>query len=112
MQMPSDRWVEIASGLGASGVHMLLAWRYKGMPSPAGHPMVPMLTIALEEEEGGCASAVPYADVMLRPSDGAVEWSKAVLERVQSLASGEYTPLCFEYANVDFQIARGAAVSL
>ena len=127
MQMPSDSWSECVSGLGASGLHLLLAWRGRGMPAPSGHPMVPMLTIALleeeeeeeeeqqqDQEEGRRRSVVDatYADVRLPRNAGAVEWCRLVLERIQSLASGEYVPLAFANANVDFQIARGSAISL
>ena len=117
MRMPSDRWTECVSGVGASGVRALLAWRWAGAPSPAGHPLVPMLTIALDEEKqaasgGAGGGAVPYADVLLPPAAGAVEWSRLVLERLCALASGEYMPLAFAHGNVDFQLPRGGAVSL
>ena len=38
-----------------------------------------------------------------------MEWNRLVLESVRALASGEYVPLAFANANVDFQIARGNA---
>ena len=60
----------------------------------------------------GLDAAVPYADVLL-PADGdAVEWSRLVLERIVQLASGRYEPVVYRCGNVDFQIARGTAVSL
>ena len=117
MAMPTERWVETLSGLGASGVHVLLAWRPKGGPTPTGHPMLPMLSVALAPAPDDGAAAVSSggnaaADVLLPPNADAAEWGRLILERVAELASGRYTPLVFASGNVDFQIARGHAVSL
>ena len=138
MQMPTGQWTECVSAIGASGVHLLLTWRARGAPSPPGHPMVPMLTVAMEEVVDGAvdapdaavptgptgpapapaatamasAASQPYADVLLQHGAGAVEWGRLVLDRVCALASGSYVPITFANANVDFQIARGNSISL
>ena len=62
MAAPSSRWVETLTGVGATGVHLVLVWRGRNSPAPAGHPLVPMLSISL----GGAPS---YADIVL-PADG------------------------------------------
>ena len=114
MSMPTARWVETLSGVGASGVHMMLAWRAPGSPAPTGHPMIPMLSVALDESAGSAeeTAAVPLADVLLPPAEGPVEWNQRVLRRMSEVASGTYTPLAMAHGNVDFQIARIASVSL
>ena len=122
MQMPTSRWVEIVTGIGASGVHLMLAWRARDAPSPTGHPMIPMLTLALAEPgvppsspaAHAAAAAEPpsFADVLLPPGGQPSEWCGLVLDRMAQLASGAYTPLAMAHGNVDFQIARGTAVSL
>ena len=120
MKMPTDRWTEGVSGVGASGVRALLAWRWPGAAAPAGHPLVPMLTIGLQGEapssssssSSSSAAAAAAADVLLPPGAGADAWSRLVLERLSHLASGQYTPQAFEHGNVDFQLPRGGAVSL
>ena len=118
MAMPTSRWVENVAGLGASGVRALVAWRWAGTPAPSGHPMVPMLTLAIEDEDvtqqdsNTDEGIEPLADVMLPPGAGAAAWSERVLERLRALASGDYTPLVFRHGNCDFQIPRGGAVSL
>ena len=107
MATPSGRWVEVLTGLGATGVHVVLAWRPDGAAAPPGHPLIPMLTVSL----GGAAAS---ADIVL-PLDGEpASWLVAILTRVSELASGAYTPLVMREAelNVDFQIPRGGAVSL
>jgi hypothetical protein len=70
--------------------------------------MVPMLSICLDDEEG----AAQMVDVLLPSGGSPAEWSGAVLERLQQLASGSYTPLALRSGNVDFQIARGGSCSL
>jgi altronate dehydratase len=111
MQMPSSAWVETLTGIGASGVHMMIAWRPPAAPAPTGHPMVPLLSVALEEE-AAVASTTPYADVILPRRSDPSRWNELLLERMRQLASGEYEPLARSQGNVDFQIARGTAVSL
>ena len=112
MAMPTTRWVETLTAIGASGaLHMLLAWRDAGRPTPIGHPMIPMLSIALAGD-GADESSAPLADIVLPAEEGPVEWNERVLRRMSELASGRYEPLALAHGNVDFQIARCGGVSL
>lgn len=115
MATPSRRWVEMLSGLGGSGVHFILAWKPRGAAGAVGHPMVPVLTLALETDTvqvEGCSAAA--ADLLLppSPSGGSAEWGEIILRKLAQLASGEYAALAQRQMNTDFQIGRGDACSL
>ena len=47
MQSPTMRWVETLTGLGGTGVNLVLAWRPIGAGPPTGHPMVPVYTLTI-----------------------------------------------------------------
>ena len=134
MATPSQRFVEILSGVGGTGVHMALAWCARGAPMPSGHPLLPLLSVALDTaraaaEVGGggggdgdvtdddgarAVTGAPVADIVLPVEGEPSEWLRLILLRMSELASGEYTPLVYRDSalNVDFQIPRGGGCSL
>ena len=132
MATPSQRFVEILSGVGGTGVHMALAWCARGAPMPSGHPLLPLLSVALDTAraaaEGGgggggdvtnddgarAVAGAPVADIVLPVGGEPSEWLRLILLRMSELASGEYTPLVYRDSalNVDFQIPRGGGCSL
>jgi len=132
MATPSQRFVEILSGVGGTGVHMALAWCARGAPMPSGHPLLPLLSVALDTAraaaEGGgggggdvtdddgarAVTGAPVADIVLPVEGEPSEWLRLILIRMSELASGEYTPLVYRDSalNVDFQIPRGGGCSL
>jgi len=134
MATPSQRFVEILSGVGGTGVHMALAWCARGAPMPSGHPLLPLLSVALDTAraaaEGGgggggggdvtdddgarAVTGAPVADIVLPVEGEPSEWLRLILLRMSELASGEYTPLVYRDSalNVDFQIPRGGGCSL
>ena len=135
MATPSQRFVEILSGVGGTGVHMALAWCARGAPMPSGHPLLPLLSVALDTAraaaEGGggggggggdvtdddgarAVTGAPVADIVLPVGGEPSEWLRLILLRMSELASGEYTPLVYRDSalNVDFQIPRGGGCSL
>jgi len=132
MATPSQRFVEILSGVGGTGVHMALAWCARGAPMPSGHPLLPLLSVALDTAraaaEGGgggggdvtdddgarAVTGAPVADIVLPVGGEPSEWLRLILIRMSELASGEYTPLVYRDSalNVDFQIPRGGGCSL
>ena len=102
MQMPSKHWVEAQTGLGATGVHILLG--YVGDGPKQGHPMIPVIQVTSE------AAALDWwkkdLDLIL---DGDPEhWSPEILHLLIETFSSGYSPRSFEQGNVDFQISRGS----
>src|SRR5215216_6303646 len=101
MEAPTDHWVETATGLGATGVEVMLA-HVVGHPLQA-HRMIPLLQASSDPE-----TLEKYAedlDVILE--EDVSEWTEKMLEAVAAVASREYTPKLFEAGNTDFQFTRG-----
>ncbi|HJQ28420.1 MAG TPA: UxaA family hydrolase [Rubrobacter sp.] len=101
MEAPTDHWVETATGLGATGVEVMLA-------HVAGHPLQAHRMIPLIQASSDLETLRKYAedlDVILEgePSN----WTGQVLETVAAVASREYVPRLFEAGNTDFQFTRG-----
>ncbi|MEP7358813.1 MAG: altronate hydrolase, partial [Anaerolineales bacterium] len=97
METPTSHWVETLTGLGATGVEVLLAC--PGARPAQGHPLVPMLQAAV----GPAASA--GFDMAL---DGQpAEWAAALLAQVVEVAARRYVPQLFAQGAVDFQLTRG-----
>jgi altronate dehydratase len=101
MEAPTDHWVETATGLGATGVEVMLA-HVVGHPLQA-HRMIPLVQASSDPE-----TLEKYAedlDVILE--EDVSEWTEQILEAVAAVASREYVPKLFEAGNTDFQFTRG-----
>ena len=98
METPTHHWVETLTGLGATGVEIMLA-HVSGSPMQA-HPMIPLLQVASEEAAGWSADM----DLTLR---GDAPWTETILPLVLSVASRAYVPKLYEQGNTDFQVSRG-----
>ena len=101
MEAPTDHWVETATGLGATGVEVMLA-HVVGHPLQA-HRMIPLLQASSDPETQ--EKHAEDLDVLLdgEPS----EWTGRMLEAVAAVASRDYVPKLFEAGNTDFQFTRG-----
>ena len=125
MATPSQRFIEILSGVGGTGVHMALAWCARGAPMPSGHPLLPLLSVTLDTAlvaaEGGgggggggdvtdddgaravagapvagtAVAGAAVADIVLPVEGEPSEWLRLILIRMSELASGDYTPLVY-----------------
>jgi altronate dehydratase len=101
MEAPTGHWTEALSGLGATGVGLLLA--HVGEHPLQGHPLIPMLQV----------SAVPqvlsaYGDDLdgeLSTDDEAA--ARQALDLLVEAASRRLRPRLWERGNTDFQITRG-----
>jgi altronate dehydratase len=101
MEAPTDHWVETATGLGATGVEVMLA-HVVGRPLQA-HRMIPLLQISSDPE-----TSERYAeDLDLVLEGDPSSWTGQMLEAVSAVASREYTPRLFGAGNTDFQFTRG-----
>jgi altronate dehydratase len=98
MEMPTHHWVETLTGLGATGVEIMLA-HVSGAPVQA-HPMIPLLQVASDEDAAWSADM----DLTMR---GDAPWTETILPLVLSVASRDYVPKLYEQGNTDFQVSRG-----
>lgn len=100
MHTPNGDWNEILTGLGATGVDMMIA--YQSHPMPA-HPMIPLIQTCVNS-----ALSNQYKRDMDLCLDGAAStWVEQLLALMVDVASGIYIPKLFKQGNTDFQITRG-----
>jgi altronate dehydratase len=101
METPSKHWVETLTGLGATGVELMLA--YVGQHPMQGHPLVPVLQITAEE-----GVREQYAgDIDLVLQGDAAGWADQIISLVLRVIAHDYTPKSYRQGNIDFQITRG-----
>jgi altronate dehydratase len=97
METPSGHWVETLTGLGATGVEVLLAC--PGERPAQGHPMIPMLQASAAATQREGFDWIAQGD----PS----RWAEQLLDQVVDVASRRYSPTRFAQGDVDFQMTRG-----
>jgi altronate dehydratase len=98
METPTDHPVETLTGLGATGVEVILAL-VKERPLPA-HPFIPMLQVGTSGQVG------PDLDFALA-LEAEREWPSGLLARLAQVASGAYRPKLSARGATDFQMTRG-----
>jgi hypothetical protein len=101
MEAPTDHWIETATGLGATGVEVMVA-HVAGRPLQA-HRMIPLLQISSDPET--LESYADDLDVLLEGDPSS--WADQTLQELAAVASRECTPKLFEAGNTDFQFTRG-----
>ena len=101
MESPTKQWVENLTGLGATGVEILLG--YAGSHSMQGHPMIPMISIS----EGATVQSAHGADIDLFLDEDTRQNSEQMLKLIVEAASRRYTPKSRLHGNVDIQFTRG-----
>lgn len=101
MDMPSRQWSETLTGLGATGVDLILA--HVDSRPMSGHPLIPVLQVT-SNPEAGARYAADF-DLILNHSH--THWSGQLLDRAVSVLSREYMPRLADSGNIDFQITRG-----
>ncbi|MBA3426577.1 MAG: UxaA family hydrolase, partial [Rubrobacter sp.] len=101
MEAPTDHWIETATGLGATGVEMMLA-HVSGRPLQA-HRMFPLLQASSDPDT--IRDHADDLDVLLEGDSAG--WTEQLFDSVATVASREYTPKLFEAGNTDFQFTRG-----
>ncbi|HEU4495332.1 MAG TPA: UxaA family hydrolase [Rubrobacteraceae bacterium] len=101
MEAPTDHWIETATGLGATGVEVMVA-HVAGRPLQA-HRMIPLLQISSDPRT--LQSYADDLDVLLE-GDPAF-WADQTLRALAAVASRERKPRLFEAGNTDFQFTRG-----
>ncbi len=99
METPTEHWVETLTGLGATGVELMLAY-VTDHPRQV-HPMVPLLQVT------SASAGAPSVDVDLALTAPAASWTDALLRLLLDTASRAYTPKLYAQGNTDFQVSRG-----
>ncbi len=96
MQSPTEDPSETLTGLGGTGVELMLA--HIGDRLLQAHPMIPLLQV----------SADPHMITQYRDDlDGTTITVAALNEQISETASGRYRPKLFGAGNVRFQLTRG-----
>jgi altronate dehydratase len=99
METPSGHWVETLTGLGATGVEVLLAC--PGERPAQGHPLIPMLQVAAPKSAGARDG---FDSILSGEPDS---WAEQLMSQVVAVASRRYVPKRFAQGDVDFQMTRG-----
>ncbi|HEX7927751.1 MAG TPA: UxaA family hydrolase, partial [bacterium] len=103
MESPTDHAVETFTGLGATGVEIMLA-HVVGNPLQA-HPMIPLIQASADERT--LKRFGRDLDVQLAAGSNTEQVGTQLLERVADVASRRYVPKLFGAGNTDFQLTRG-----
>jgi altronate dehydratase len=99
MESPTGHWTESVTGLGATGVQILLA--HVGQHPLQGHPMIPMLQVSATDR----VMALFDDDLDGQLSGDQNPWARQMLDLVLEAASRRRQPRLREAT--DFQITRG-----
>jgi altronate dehydratase len=102
MATPTDHGVETLTGLGASGVDVILM--HQSGPLLQVHPMIPVLQISADPMT--CERYQNDLDLLLS-DEILTSGAEQILEKVLAVASGDYTPRLLAQGNTDFQLTRG-----
>jgi altronate dehydratase len=101
MTTPTDHWVETLTGLGATGVEIVLV-HVADRPVQA-HRMIPVLQTSSDPAIG--AQFGDDLDVVLGGDTS--DWTAALLRSILAVASRELVPKLNVRGNTDFQFTRG-----
>lgn len=101
METPTAHWVETLTGLGATGVDVIVAC--VGEHPLQTHPMIPLLQITDNAEVNQAFG--PDLDLWL--SGDNAEWPTQILTRIAAVAKQAYAPRLYQLGNIDFQVTRG-----
>jgi altronate dehydratase len=101
METPTAHWVETLTGLGATGVDLIIA--YAGEHPLQTHPMIPLLQVT---DRSDVAEAFgPDLDLVLSGAPQA--WPGQIYARIAAVAAKQYSPRLYQLGNIDFQVTRG-----
>ena len=109
MEQTGEIWSEALTGLGASGVEVIVG--HVGEHPLQGHPLVPVLQTSSDPQvlaRYGCDLDAHLERAGADDADQADLWARLLLERIAAVAGRRYRPRLENSGNVDFQISRGA----
>ena len=103
METPTENPVEAFTGLGATGVDLMLC--HVGQTPLQGHPMLPLVQVTAEpelaEQYGG------DLDRVLAPEQGIEATVAALATLIADVASARYRPALWSRGVTEFQLTRG-----
>lgn len=101
MECPTKHWVETLTGLGATGVQVVLTHVSEGPVQ--GNPLVPLLQVSTSED----LDRAYRQDLDLFLREDPDRWSGVLVDLISRTASGAYVPRLLECGFTDFQVTRG-----
>ncbi len=101
MATPSRQWTEVLTGLGATGVELILA--HVSDHPMSGHPLVPMLQVASNPRLNE-AYQTDFDAILSQPSS---RWIDQLVDLVVDTLARRYTPRINNSGDTQFQITRG-----
>ena len=101
METPSNHWVELLTGLGATGAQVLLAYVADG--SCQGHPFVPVIQFSSLQS----AEKTGFTDLDLVLADPPSTWLNQLHHIIVQTVTGHYVPRTIRNGNTDSQVPRG-----
>jgi hypothetical protein len=101
METPTAHWTETLTGLGATGVDVVLA--YVGEHPVQGHPLLPVVQVTAEES----VEQRFAADLDLILGGDPALWAQTLLDLTVDVLSQRYAPKLTQQGNIDFQFTRG-----
>ena len=101
LECPTNHWVETLTGLGGTGVEIIVACI--GEHPMQGHPMIPVIQVTDKKD----IHAQFEEDIHLIFDDNHSQNAEALLNLIIAVASREFTPTSFPQGNTDFQLTRG-----
>jgi altronate dehydratase len=106
METPTDHYVETLTGLGATGVQIMIAHVTDHVRQ--GHPMIPVLQITSQITQQTSGITPGDVDLVLDPGKSSpASLADEILKLIVRVAGREYTPKLFAWGNTDFQMTRG-----
>ena len=93
METPSINWQETITGLGATGINVILY--FGNDTSLPGHPFIPLLQIT---------DGISSGDRSVKSQNS---FPGTISDLISETLSGRYQPIRYTFDNIDFQITRG-----
>ncbi|MBT3343116.1 MAG: altronate hydrolase [Gemmatimonadetes bacterium] len=100
MEAPGKIWTESVTGLGATGVDVMLA--HVGEHPLPGHPMIPLLQWTSSPQVASLFSD----DLDAQTEGDGADWPEQLVRLIEAMSRQEVMPLSLR-GNADFQITRG-----
>ena len=101
MEAPTNNPGETVTGLGATGVEVMVA-HVSGRPLPA-HRMIPLLQVSADPD----TTKEHGEDLDVTLDGDPSTWTADLLVSVLDVASRRYTPRLYGQGNTSFQLTRG-----
>jgi altronate dehydratase len=103
METPTENATEVLTGLGGTGVEIMLA--HIGRAPLQSHPMIPLLQMSGNAEI--CERFAADLDFCCSTDAGQESIEQALLSRICETASRNYVPKLYAQGHSQFQLTRG-----